>query len=88
MPLDGNAWHERSTPASSQEIADVMAPYYLFCIEKLGVDRCMFESNFPVDKVSASYTILWNTFKRIAEDFTPTERNALFRNTAVRTYRL
>jgi predicted TIM-barrel fold metal-dependent hydrolase len=88
MPLDGIAWHERNAPASSHEIAGVMAPYYLHCIEKFGVDRCMFESNFPVDRASTSYTILWNTFKRITEGFTPTERNALFRNTAVSAYRL
>jgi predicted TIM-barrel fold metal-dependent hydrolase len=48
----------------------------------------MFESNFPVDKVSTSYTVLWNAFKRIAEDYSPTEKAALFRDTAVRAYRL
>ncbi len=88
MPLGGFGWHEREAPATSRELADVMAPYYNHCIDALGVDRCMFESNFPVDKVSASYTILWNSFKRITEDLSPTERSALFRDTAVRTYRL
>jgi predicted TIM-barrel fold metal-dependent hydrolase len=65
-----------------------MGPYYRHCIEAFGADRCMFESNFPVDKVSTSYTVLWNSFKRIAEDYSPTEKAALFRDTAVRTYRL
>ncbi|MDP6666862.1 MAG: amidohydrolase family protein [Dehalococcoidia bacterium] len=88
MPIGGFEWHERDTPATSKELAEVMAPYYNHCIESLGVNRCMFESNFPVDKVSVSYTVLWNTFKRIARDFSPAERAALFRDTAVRTYRL
>jgi predicted TIM-barrel fold metal-dependent hydrolase len=88
MPVCGFGWHERSTPATSAELAEAMGPYYLFCIEKVGVDRCMFESNFPVDKASSSYTVLWNTFKRITEDFSPEERIALFQSTAARVYRL
>ena len=88
MPLGGFKWHKRSAPPSSADIAEVMAPYYLHCIEEFGVDRCMFESNFPVDKVSSSYTVLWNAFKRITEEFSASERWALFRDTAVRTYRL
>ena len=88
MPLGGFGWHERDTPPTSTDIAAVMAPYYRHCIEAFGVDRCMFESNFPVDKISSSYTVLWNAFKRITADFSPTERSALFRDTAVRVYRL
>lgn len=88
MPLGGFGWHERDAPPSSTELAGVMGPYYRFCIESFGVDRCMFESNFPVDRVSSSYTVLWNAFKRMTEDFSPTERSALFRDTAVRTYGL
>jgi predicted TIM-barrel fold metal-dependent hydrolase len=65
-----------------------MAPYFNWCIEKFGVNRCMFESNFPVDKVSYSYTVLWNAFKRISKDFSPTERAQLFHDTAVKVYRL
>jgi predicted TIM-barrel fold metal-dependent hydrolase len=65
-----------------------MARYYLWCIEQFGVDRCMFESNFPVDKQSYSYSVKWNAFKRIAKDFSPQERAALFHDTAVKVYRL
>jgi predicted TIM-barrel fold metal-dependent hydrolase len=65
-----------------------MAPYYEFCIEQFGVNRCMFESNFPVDKQAYSYTVMWNAFKRIARDFSPEERAALFHDTAARVYRL
>jgi predicted TIM-barrel fold metal-dependent hydrolase len=88
MPVCGFGWNERTTPPSSTELAEAMAPYYHRCIEQFGVNRCMFESNFPVDKVSYSYTVMWNAFKRICEDFSPEDRAALFHDTAVRVYRL
>ena len=65
-----------------------LAPYFLHCIECFGVERCMFESNFPVDKVSCSYAVLWNSFKRVTAEFTEAERAALFHDTAQRVYRL
>jgi len=88
MPICGFDWHERATPAGSTELAEAMAPYYRWCIQQFGVDRCMFESNFPVDKVSYSYAVMWNAFKRIAQDFSPEKRAALFHDTAARVYRL
>ena len=88
MPVCGFGWEGRPKPPSSEELAKAWAPYYLFCIEKFGPNRCMFESNFPVDKASCSYTVLWNAFKRIAQGFSPAERTALFRGTAARVYRL
>ncbi|MFC1952321.1 amidohydrolase family protein [Chloroflexota bacterium] len=88
MPRCGFGWHERSTPPTSVELAEAMSPYYLECIEKFGVNRCMFESNFPVDKLSYSYTVIWNAFKRITKDFSPDERAALFYDNAIRIYRL
>ncbi len=88
MPLCGFGWHERVAPPNSTELAEAMAPYYLWCIEQFGVDRCMFESNFPVDKQSYSYTIMWNSFKRISKDFSLEDRAALFHDTAVKVYRL
>ena len=88
MPLTGFGWHERSTPPNSAELAEAMAPYYTWCINHFGADRCMFESNFPVDKVSYSYTTIWNAFKRISKDFSPTDQAALFHDTAVKVYRL
>ena len=88
MPLCGFGWNERVTPPNSAELAEAMLPYYHSCIEQFGANRCMFESNFPVDKVSYSYTIMWNAFKRISRDFSPEERAALFYDTAVRVYRL
>jgi predicted TIM-barrel fold metal-dependent hydrolase len=88
MPLSGFGWHERAVPPSSQELAEATAPYYLSCIEAFGVERCMFESNFPVDKVSCSFTVLWNSFKRIVKDFSSDEKTQLFHDTAARAYRI
>jgi predicted TIM-barrel fold metal-dependent hydrolase len=84
----GFDWHTRPAPPNSAELVDATAPYYLFCIEAFGPNRCMFESNFPVDKISFSYGVLWNAFKRMTKDFSPTERAALFHDTAARVYRL
>ena len=58
------------------------------CIDSFGAERCMFESNFPVDKASASYAVLWNAFKRLAAGASATEKAALFSGTASRVYRL
>ncbi len=88
MSRCGFGWYERAIPPTSAELAEAMTPYYLWCIEQFGVDRCMFESNFPVDKISYSYTVIWNAFKRICRDFSPEDRAALFHDTAVRVYRL
>ena len=87
-PISGFDWHQRPFPPGSGEIATAAAPYYLYCIEKFGAGRCMFESNFPVDKQSCSYVVCWNAFKRLARDFSPTEQADLFHNTAARAYGL
>jgi predicted TIM-barrel fold metal-dependent hydrolase len=88
MALNGFDWHRQPRPPSSAELAESQRPYLLHCIEHFGVERCMFESNFPVDKVSSSYTVLWNAFKRVAAGFSPEEKAALFHDNAVRAYRL
>ncbi len=88
MPAGGFGWHERAKPPTSMELAEGISPYVLYCIEKFGAGRCMFESNFPVDKVSYSYTVCWNAFKRITKGFSAVERAALFQGTATRVYRL
>jgi L-fuconolactonase len=84
----GYDWHQRRIRVGSVELASVMAPYFEFCIEKFGVQRCMFESNFPVDKRSFDYVVVWNAFKRMTQKYSRAERNALFHDTAVRLYRL
>ena len=88
MAVSGFGWHRNPTPPSSQELATATRDYYLHTIEKFGPKRCMFESNFPVDRVSCSYLVLWNAFKRLAADFTPEENAWLFHRTAAQVYRL
>ena len=88
MEMNGFGWHERPKPPTSQELADATRRYYESTIQAFGPNRCMFESNFPVDKVTCSYGVLWNSFKRLAAGYSATEKAALFHDTAARVYRL
>jgi predicted TIM-barrel fold metal-dependent hydrolase len=88
MPRTGFGWHERPVPIGSEELAAGMAPWIEYCIEQFGPERSMFESNFPVDKVSYSYNVLYNAFKRLSASYSPSERAALFHDTATRIYRI
>src|SRR5439155_51243 len=88
MPRIGFDWHTREKPIGSEELAASMAPLMSYCIEQLGPERCMFESNFPVDKVSFSHHVLFNAFKRFSKSYSASERAALFHDTAVRAYRV
>lgn len=84
----GFGFEERDTPPGSEELADTWRPYIDTCIELFGVDRAMFESNFPVDKGMVSYVNCWNAFKRLAADRNESEKEALFKGTAAKTYGL
>jgi L-fuconolactonase len=88
MAVNGFGWEHRSLPPTSAELAQATKRYFEHTIERFGPDRCMFESNFPVDKLSCSYTVLWNSFKRLSKGFSADERAALFHGTAARVYRL
>lgn len=88
MDVNGYDWHERPKPPSSEEFMQATRHYYEETIRLFGVERCMFESNFPVDKLSASYHTVWNSFKRLAADYSPDEKARLFHDTAVEVYRL
>jgi L-fuconolactonase len=88
MPLNGFNWHKMPAPPSSDHLVAQTRDYYLHAIDKFGPSRCMFESNFPVDRISCSYAVLWNAFKKIAADFSKDERADLFYRTAARVYRL
>ena len=79
---------ERPDPPSSEVVATLCRPYVETCIEAFGASRCMFESNFPVDKVSYSYQVFWNACKRLVSGASPSEKSALFGGTAKRVYRL
>jgi len=88
MEINGFGWHDRAQPPSSDALAQATRHYYEFTIDKFGVDRCMFESNFPVDKVSCSYTVLWNSFKRLTSSYSAADKAKLFHDTAARIYRV
>jgi predicted TIM-barrel fold metal-dependent hydrolase len=88
MEVNGFGWHEKPRPPSSGELAEATRGYYEFTIEKFGADRCMFESNFPVDAVTCSYTVLWNSFKHLTAGASAGEKAKLFHDTAARVYRL
>ena len=86
--ISGQDWHQRATPPTSREVAETIGPWLTWCIEQFGPQRCMFESNFPVDKASYAYTTVWNAFKQFSRDFSETARAAMFQGTAVQSYRL
>ncbi|HEX3861841.1 MAG TPA: amidohydrolase family protein [Stellaceae bacterium] len=88
MRMFGFDVHTGDLPPSSEQLAGLWKPYIETCIAAFGVDRAMFESNFPVDKGSGSYHVFWNAFKRIASGCSATEKAALFSGTASRFYRL
>ncbi len=88
MTTAGHGFHARQSPPTSEEVANAYRGQVMAAIDLFGPDRCMFESNFPVDKISGSYAVLWNAFKRLASGFSAGEKDALFWGTAARVYRL
>ena len=88
MPDNGFGWHTAERPPTSDEFIEAQGRYYLHTIEQFGPERCMFESNFPVDRFSLPYRTVWNAFKKLVADFSPDERDAVLRGTAARVYRL
>jgi len=88
MPFLGFPTFYSTPPASSETLAKEWKPYIETCIEAFGVNRCMFESNFPVDSGSCTYPVLWNALKRVAQGYSAAEKTALFSGTAARVYRL
>ena len=88
QPRYGFDWHEQDQPLGSEALAEGLAPFLTYCIEQFSPERCMFESNFPPDKVSYSYNVLFNAFKRLSQSYSATERAAMFHDTATRVYRV
>ena len=84
----GYYWHDRDVPIGSEELAGTLGPLMQHCIEQFGPERCMFESNFPVDKPSYSYNVLYNAFKRLSSGYSAAQRAALFHDTAARVYHI
>jgi L-fuconolactonase len=88
MPDNGFGWHLRAVPPTSDDFVQAQKKYYLHTIECFGPRRCMFESNFPVDRLSISYHVLWNGFKKMVADCSEDEKNMMFSGTATRVYNL
>jgi len=88
MPINGFGWHNQAVPPGSDEVVAKTQRYYEHTIDCFGPERCMFESNFPVDKASVSYPVVWNAFKKMAGGFREDEKDAMFYGTATKFYRL
>ena len=88
QPRYGFDWYAWEKPIGSEELAEALSPLMNYCIEQFGSERCMFESNFPPDKVSSSYNVLFNAFKQLSKEYSTSERAALFHDTASRVYRI
>ena len=88
MKVYGFDFHKQDRAPDSDTLAAVWKPYIDTCIEAFGPSRCMFESNFPVDKASCSYAVMWNAFKKLAAGASDGEKADLFAGTARRFYKL
>jgi predicted TIM-barrel fold metal-dependent hydrolase len=86
MPDNGWDWDKGTLPPSSDQLVDQQGAWYRHMIACFGPERCMFESNFPVDRVSIAYPILWNGFKKIAADYGGDAQDRLFAGTARAVY--
>ena len=88
MPDNGFRWHRSEKPPSSDEIIAQQGRYYLHMIDCFGPERCMFESNFPVDRLSVGYHVLYNAFKKMTRNFSEQEKHDMFFGTAEKVYSL
>ncbi len=88
MPMMGFRWDKQEAPPNSEALAAPWREPIQYVIDQFGANRCMFESNFPVDKRGAGYVVLWNAYKRIACDYSADEKRDLFHDTAARAYRI
>jgi L-fuconolactonase len=82
----GFTFYENDLPPSSEDLEKAWRPYIETCVEAFGPQRSMYESNFPVDKGTCSYRVLWNAFKRIAAGYSADEKTALFKGAALKAY--
>ncbi len=81
-------WAARAVPPGSEEVAEHWGDDVRLCIDCFGPGRCMFESNFPVDRQTLTYPVVWNAFQIMASGYTDAEQDDLFSGTAARVYRL
>ncbi len=88
MPINGYEFHKQVSPATSDQLVQEQKHYYHYLISNFGPERCMFESNFPVDKQSISYNVVWNAFKKMAKSYTSEDKDLMFYKTAESFYKL
>ena len=88
MKVCGSKFNLNPKPPSSDQLSELWKSWFFETIDLFGTDRCMFESNFPVDKGSCSYGVLWNAFKKISANFSNDEKNKLFYQNALKTYKI
>ncbi len=88
MPDNGFPWHLAEQPPTSDEVIDAQGDWYRHALDCFGAERCMFESNFPVDRLSLSYAVYYNAMKKLSAEGSEAEKDALFAGTARRVYRL
>jgi len=86
MMVGGLDLHLRPCPPGSDELADLLRPVIAPCLEIFGASRCMFESNFSMDKAMVPYAVLWNAFKKLSADLSAEARSAVFSGNAARCY--
>lgn len=88
MRVSGFRFNEQATPPIHGELTQAWRPFFEVCIDLFGPQRCMFASNFPVDKASCGWNALWNAYKSIASRYSSSERARLLRDTAQQVYRI
>ena len=90
MSIYGVGLNRLPEAPTSEQVAELWSEDIRHCVDTFGPERCMFESNFPVDRQGCSYTVLFNAFQRVAEEagWSNVERAELFSGTARRFYRL
>jgi predicted TIM-barrel fold metal-dependent hydrolase len=86
--LFGTGWSARARPPGSDEVAHWWRDHICWCIDTFGPSRCMFESNYPVDRQALGYTVIWNAFQKVAAAYSDPEQDDLFSATAARVYRI
>lgn len=84
----GTGWASLDAPPGSEQVASFWGDDVRWCIDTFGPSRCMLESNFPVDRQTLPYAVLWNAMQIMTDEYSESEKHDLFAATAARTYRL
>ncbi len=88
MVISGHEWHRHEKPPTSDELLAAAGPFVEFTIEAFGADRGMFQSNYPAERISCDYGVLWNFLKKVTQYFSADEKARLYHDTAARVFGL